>query len=147
MTTYSSQSKFQQPVLQYEPGKEFVLVEDYVFTWVSSGITKMLWIPAGFNYDKASVPKFAWGRFRPDGPVEAAALIHDRLYMFKGKLPAGEYQVFINREWRNDPSPWTRAQADDLLEMMGILGGMSKKDAAIYKWAVKLYPPNFFKSF
>lgn len=147
-TTYSTPEKFDQPILQYDDKKGlFRLVVDYMFTWGPEGFKKRLICPAGYEYDKASVPRLLWGIARPDGPWEAAALFHDRLYAFKGKLPKGEFQTFVNGKWQDDPAPWRRSQADDLLEYLGVLGGASKMEAARYKWAVKLYPPNWFKGF
>lgn len=146
--TIATEELFQQPVLQYDPkAKLFKLVEDYVFEYGNPRFRKRLIAPKGFEYDKASVPRLLWAIARPDGPWEGASLFHDRLYLFKGKLPAGEFQTFISGEWCNDPSPWTRKQADDLLEFMGKLGGASASEAARYKWAVKLFPVNWFKGF
>jgi Protein of unknown function (DUF1353) len=147
MITYSSPENFKQPVVQYVGKREFVLVLDYLFEWENNGLKRRFWIPAGYNYDKASTPRLLWGWFPPDGEHEAAALIHDRLYQFKGKLPAGEYQVFINNVWTDDASPWTRAQADKMFEYMATLGGMPKHRAFVEKMAVKLYPPNWLKGF
>jgi hypothetical protein len=147
--TFSSPGNFQMPKLQYDRKSGlFRLLETYIFTWESQpGFEKRLICPAGFEYDKASVPRLLWGIARPDGPWEAAALFHDRLYRFKGKLPDGEFQVKLRGTWRNDPSPWTRRDADNLLEYMGVLGGASKFEAWKYKTAVQLYPPNWFKGF
>lgn len=148
MTTYSSPENFKQPCLRYDGlTKLFRLEEDYIFTWGRPGFVKRLICPAGFEYDKASVPRMFWNIARPDGPWEAAALFHDRLYLFAGKLPAGEFQTFTNGHWTYDTSPWTRKQADNLLEYLGTLGGASKAEARRYKWAVKLWPPNWFKGF
>lgn len=147
MTTYSTPENFRQPILEWVKGREFVLIDDFDFQWHDGSVIKRITVPAGYNYDKASVPRFLWGIARPDGPWEAAALIHDRLYQFKGKLPAGEYKVQVGGFWHEDTAPWTRAQADDMLEWLGILGGASKAEAARYKWAVKLWPGNWLKGF
>ena len=148
MTTYSTAENFLQAVTQYDgQTKLYRLIEDYHFEWGPAGFRKSLFVPAGFEYDKASVPRFLWGIARPDGPWDTASLIHDRLYLFKGKLPAGEFKTFINGHWLPDPSPWTRAQADDMLEYLGILGGAGRHEAARYKWSVKLWPGNWFKGF
>jgi hypothetical protein len=144
--TYATQENFQQPILQYDYGKNlYRLVEDYTVEWGRPHLRKRLICPAGFEYDKASVPRALWGIARPDGPWEGAALFHDRLYLFKGKLPTGEFQTLVDGEWKNDPSPWRRSQADDILEFFGILGGAKKSDAWLYKKAVQLYPINWFK--
>jgi hypothetical protein len=145
---YSTAENFVQPCLQYnQKDKLWRLVEDYCFEWGDPCFRKRLICLAGFEYDKASVPRWAWAIARPDGPWEAAALFHDRLYLFKGKLPLGEFQTYVDGKWRNDTSPWRRSQADDLLAYAGQLGGASALEANTYKWAVKLYPVNWFKNF
>lgn len=148
MITESTPEDFKQPVLQYHGNNEFLLIIDYIFTWESNGIQKRLNIPAGFSYDKASVPRRLGPLlgFNRDGEHEAAALVHDRLYLFKGRLPRGEFQTFvIGSGWVDDPSPWTRAQADEMLRYMSVLGGMPKWKASVEKWACKLWPGNYFK--
>lgn len=147
MTTYATAENFRQPVLEWVKGREFVLVLDYAFEWGPANARRRLLVPAGYNYDKASVPRFLWGIARPDGPWEGAALFHDRLYQFKGKLPKGEYQVKVNGAWLDDPAPWRRSQADELLAYVGQLGGASAAEAWRYKMAVKAWPPNWFKGF
>ena len=151
MTTFSTPECFLQPVLRWDAkSKDWQLVEDYVFTWgnTKEGFIKKLHIPAGQDYDKASVPQLLWGIARPDGPWEAAALIHDMLYKHKGLLDKGWYQTWVaeKQEWK-ECGKWNRGEADEMLEYMGVLGGAPKAQAAQYKWAVKLYPPNWFKGF
>jgi hypothetical protein len=142
----STPENFRPPVHEWNQKKgEYLLTYDYVFVWANG--RKKLTVPAGYNYDKASVPWWARGVARPDGPWDAASLFHDRLYQYRGKLPKGEYQVRIGDTWYDDPSPWTRKQADEFLEYVGILGGEVPWKAKLYKWAVKVYPVNWFKSF
>lgn len=154
--TRATAEDFQQPVLQFnDKSKLWRLVQDYEFTWGDPGFRKRLFMEAGFEYDKASVPKLAWGIFRPDGPWEAAALFHDRLYRDRGKfLHPDEFRFETqtidpkgNQRWNPDSSGWKRKDADALLEYMGVLGGASKTDAKIYRAAVALYPVNWFKGF
>lgn len=145
---YSTAENFLQPVLQYDAKNDlYRLVEDYRVEWGRPHLRKRLTCPSGFEYDLASVPRILWGIARPDGPWNGAALWHDRIYAFKGKLPAGEFQTQIAGEWKDDPAPWRRDQADDLLEFFGRLGGASWFDAWKYKMAVKLFPINWFKGF
>jgi Protein of unknown function (DUF1353) len=148
MSIYATQEQFLQPVLQYDGKRDlYRLVEDYTIEWGRPHLRKRLQCAAGFEYDLASVPRLLWGLARPDGPWCGASLYHDRLYAFRGKLPLGEFQTLVNGNWCNDPAPWRRSQADDLLELLGLLGGASKSQAKEYKLAVRLYPPNWFKGF
>lgn len=152
MTTISTAESFVQPVLQYDAKtKLWRLVENYQFEWGSPGFRKRLFMAAGFEYDKASVPQFLWAIARPDGPWEAAALFHDRLYRDKGEFRQLAFFRFetqhLDGSWRVDPSKWHRGDADSLLEYMGILGGEVPWKARTYKAAVQVYPPNWFKGF
>ncbi len=149
-TTYSTAEEFVQPVLQFDDKSElWRLVQDYTLEWGPKNFRKRLFMKAGFEYDKASVPRLFWGIARPDGPWEAAALFHDRLYRDKGRFTTDEFEfeTQVNGLWHSDSSRWTRRDADNLLEMVGILGGASPSQARIYKAAVQVYPPNWFKGF
>lgn len=151
MIVESTAENYLQPILQYEDhSKLWRLAEDYSFTWGKPGFRKRLLMAAGFEYDKASVPRFAWPLFRPDGPWEGAALWHDRLYRDKGEFPHPalfRFETLTGGAWIPDLSKWHRKDADALLEYCGILGGASKQEAALYRAAVSVYPPNWFKGF
>lgn len=158
MTVYSTSEDFKQPVLQYI-GKKGVwpfrrrmyrLAEGYNFEWGSMEARKRIYMREGFEFDKASTPKFAaLLGFIPDGEHEAASMVHDRFYRDKGKLTPHqfEYYVMIDGHWTADSSTWKRAEVDELFRHMCVLGGMSKPKAWIQTTAVKLYPPNWFKGF
>ncbi len=149
MLVESFAESYEQPILQYSnKTKLFKLVEDYQFTWGEPNFRKRLFMAAGFEYDKASVPKFAWGFFRPDGPWEGAALWHDRFYRDKFKFQHPEqfrFETLTNGVWKPDLSQWKRRDADWLLSYCGELGGASKMDGLIYRTTVTIYPPNWFK--
>lgn len=146
-----TEEDFINPWLQYDTKRKlFKLLVDYSFEWGKPNARKKLYMASGFEYDKASVPKFAWGVFRPDGPWEAAALWHDRLYRdeFEFKHPElFRYETFnaLTCKWEPDLSKWKRKDADALLAFVGRLGGASKLDSIIYQTAVAIYPPNWFK--
>jgi hypothetical protein len=149
MAVYSTQEKFLQPVLQYNhESRLFRLVEDYTLEWGKPGFRKRLTMKAGFEYDKASVPRPLWGLARPDGEWEASALFHDRFYRDHFK-PDGIEFIFETQmadgTWKKDSSTWKRSEADELLRFVGVMGGAGKVEALKYKLAVQLYPPNWFK--
>lgn len=145
---YTTAEAFEQPHLQYDQTRRlYRLVSDYTVEWGPPHLRKRLSCPAGYEYDKASVPRMLWPLARPDGPWDAASLFHDRLYAFRGRLPLGEFQTRLGDTWHNDPAPWRRQEADDLLAYFGVLGGASPFKAALYRWAVTLYPINWFKGF
>lgn len=150
--TYSTPESFKQPILQWDDNAEdWTLIEDYIFEWGDphEGVLKRITIPAGKDYDKASVPKLVWGVFRPDGPWEAPALIHDMGYQYKGDFNAGglKYETCIDQEkgtWKPG-GKWNRKQVDKLFAFMGKCAGA--KYVGVYYSAVRAYPPNWFKGF
>ncbi|GAG72008.1 unnamed protein product [marine sediment metagenome] len=81
-----------KPLLRYvgpnEAGRAlYILAEDLVFHIGldgnrGSGIT--VTVPAGIETDLASVPRPLRWLFPPDGPWQAAAVLHDHLYTVPG---------------------------------------------------------------
>lgn len=61
--------------------KPFYRLEAALRIELSNKIT--ITIPAGFEWDLSSVPRFLWGLLPPDGDFELASLIHDYLYITK----------------------------------------------------------------
>lgn len=76
--------------------RSYILDTDYTYHWKIGGKHFRITIPAGFKYDGASVPRVFWSvtGFLPDGLGRAAALVHDFIYVHKGKMPTGCYQVY-----------------------------------------------------
>lgn len=64
------------------------LEEDYELKFDYKGLEFRMLVKAGFEYDGASVPQWAWtiSGIRPDGLNRAASLIHDIIYVYKGIL-------------------------------------------------------------
>jgi hypothetical protein len=81
------------------------LVEVYRYTDGAYTIT----VPAGFEFNMASVPRVFWGLIGPFELSVAAPLVHDFLYRYRGALPLGT--VDPKREY-------TRRQADQLFRTM-----------------------------
>ena len=71
---------------------------------------ELIVVPPGFVTDLASVPRFVWSFYPPDGPWAKAAIIHDFLYFTRG---TGEWhdEVGITRD-----RPYSRKEADDILK-------------------------------
>ena len=67
-------------------------------------------LPRGAHTDLASIPRFLWSVFPPDGPWAKASVVHDFLYRTKG---TGVY-------WPGKPSgntrqkPYDREEADNI---------------------------------
>lgn len=151
MITEATQENFVQPILQYDDKTRlWRLMVDYQLEYGPVNARKRLFIAAGFEYDKASVPRCLWIIARPDGPWEAASLFHDRLCRDEGKFPHPDqfrFETEVNGVWKLDSSKWHRSDADKLLEFVGVLGGANPTLARLYREAVSVYPPNWFKGF
>lgn len=78
------------------PGKDcFALEDDYSFKLGALEV----WIPAGFSWNGASIPKLLWsimgGRYEPE--TAQASLEHDWFYLFHGVSRAQADQHFLDR--------------------------------------------------
>ena len=91
----------------------YKLEADFIYTWMEGGFGRRIVAPAGFLYDGASVPRWAWtaSGITPAGPVLAAATIHDLLYANHG-LPPEAYCELRDGKWEPLHRFWTRAEAD-----------------------------------
>lgn len=81
-----------------------------------------LHIPAGFESDGASVPRFFWRAVFPPGDPKAlhAAFVHDYIY-------------------RTHPEGWTKEAADKIFRHLLIGGGVEKWRAELAYLGVKLF--------
>ena len=81
-----------------------------------------LTVPAGFESDGASVPRFFWRAVFPPGDAAAlrAAILHDWIY-------------------REQPEGWTRADADNLFYEVLVGDGVPKRRALLAYWGVRLF--------
>ena len=81
-----------------------------------------LTVPAGFESDGASVPRFFWRIVFPPGDQKAlrAAFLHDYIY-------------------RTHPAGWSRAAADELFRRVLIEDGVSRNSAALAYYGVRLF--------
>lgn len=97
------------------------LTDPYRYVWKDRDIVHRITVFKGFEHDGASVPRIVWtlSGLRPDGLIRAAALVHDWLYVFKGKLPKGSYQhKEAGTDWMNVTETWTRKQADQMFRRL-----------------------------
>lgn len=129
----------------------YILVEDYEYQWhmvaveADTGekvdLLNTIRVREGFRWDGASVPEILWAMgFKPDGPHRAAALIHDYIYIHKGKLPEGS--IISSYNGKTDQvqhGSFSRKDADRMF-------GHMMKEARVHpfrrdmmKWAVTLF--------
>lgn len=93
------------------------LAEDYVF-WVD-GLE--VWIPAGFRWNGASIPRFLWsvigGRFEP--ATLRASLEHDWIYLCHGVARRQADKQFRRRLQEAGMSAWKAASMYQAVRIFG----------------------------
>lgn len=90
----------------------YALLDPYTIVWRKpDGTALSLKIPAGFEFDLASVPKALWWRIAPSDLSIVAPLAHDFLYRYQGKPPGHGFAL-------------TRAEADQLLRDLAMREGV-----------------------
>ena len=97
-----------------ERGNVFMLLEPLFWGGIS--------VPAGFESDGASVPRFFWRLVFPPGDSQAlrAAILHDYIY-------------------REHPHGWTREDADKLFLTLLESDGVPRLRALLAYWGVRLF--------
>ena len=105
-------------------GNILTLKEDLIVTFKG----KILVVPAGFECDGTSVPRFLWGTVSPQIHPETlrAAIAHDYLY-------------------RHAPARWTRKEADDLFYDLCRADGLSWSRAQYAYWALRIFGGSAWK--
>ena len=107
----SSFREFPQPTTYPLGNGRFRLTAPYTYCFedISGWIMKVT-APTGFIFDMASIPRPLWSilGITPDGLHRAAALVHDFLTYYAGKLPFGAVKVFANGIWQDYVKPFTR---------------------------------------
>lgn len=120
-----------QPDIRPTGRRKYELLHDYfVVVVVDDGHKETIVVPQGFTHDGASVPRLAWtlSGLTPDGPIRAAALLHDYAYRLKGVL----FSV-----------PTKRKDADKLfLDLMRAAGVSKYRSWMAYRF-VRLFGPRW----
>lgn len=81
---------FDPLLLEFGDGREWKLIQAFRY-WHDDGTLpgRSFTVPAGFETDFASVPRFFWRVFPPTGRYGKAAVLHDFLYR-TGAVPRRE---------------------------------------------------------
>jgi len=82
-------------------------------------------IPAGFQFDGASVPKFLASWLSPVGILLAGGLVHDYVY---------KYTVLLKKNKKDTSEPMTQKQADELFRDINI----EQNGIHVLNWAAYL---------
>jgi len=133
-----------QPDVRPISDKLYRLYEDYTHADNSGKVRRgtLLWtVKAGFEYDGASVPWYLWSiaGLHNDGLMRAASLIHDYIYIAKGRVIVdwGGIRCYIRV---------TRKQADDLFLHMLKESGMGWRKRNTAYLAVRAWGWTYWKS-
>ena len=112
---------FEQPDIRPVAQDRYRVAQEYCYCWMLREVQNRIRIPAGYTHDGASVPRIAWllSGVRPDGLIRAAALVHDYVYGFAGRLPVGAHE-FKRQDgsWAPVQGDWSRRDADRLFARM-----------------------------
>ena len=130
-----------QPDIRPVTDRLYRLWSSYFYQWdLPSGATMRIIVPEGFTYDGATVPRLFWtlSGLYPDGLIRAAALVHDWIYVHKGRPPQGSVQQIMNPGWTDISGKWSRKDCDKLFRRMMIESGMDKKHTEMAYLAVRL---------
>jgi Protein of unknown function (DUF1353) len=92
-------SHLEPPILSFVGGRNWKLEADFWFPDKGRIIT----VPKGFLFDLSSVPRLLWWLVAPFDLSVVAPLIHDFLYRYGGKPPAGSVEP---------PHDYPRAEVD-----------------------------------
>lgn len=95
-------------ILEYIDGRTWKVVEEFDYRTDID----MLWVvkvPAGFETDFASVPRFLWRILPPTGRYGKAACVHDYLYRTPGIAPKADADsIFLEAMQALGVGWWTR---------------------------------------
>lgn len=91
-------------------------------------------IPAGFQFDLASIPRFFWRVIAPFELSLSAPLVHDFLYACQGHPPEGTVVP---------PRTFTRLESDRLFLVLMRLEGVPLWRRWLAYCAVRLFGPRF----
>ncbi len=144
--------KLQQPNLSKINDTHFVLNEDYKYYWkvpaknpdlgTSYEIHNWITVKAGFRWDGASVPGYIrkFG-IETDGLHRAAALIHDFIYIHKGKIPEGSMVSSNGEEAERtvQHGTFSREDADRLFANMMDESGVPISRLNFMSWGVSAF--------
>lgn len=124
------------PVHQLFGSKWWLLLADYTLPVLIDGAEFVLTIPAGYRYDRGSVPDAVAWIVSKDDLGCAGPLVHDALYVNEGivgSVMTADYPACI--PWRS----FTRAETDELFHAVMLADKVSSWRARLAWAAVRLF--------
>tara|TARA_R110000850_G_scaffold22191_3_gene64755 strand:+ start:800 stop:1198 length:399 start_codon:yes stop_codon:yes gene_type:complete len=100
------------------------LTKQYPIEWQHGGVQKRFWVPSGFEYDVASIPRVFWLLIAPRELGYKAPLAHDYLLSKQG-------YVSLETEGRKFRARITRKDADKLFAVL-------MREAGVPRWKRRL---------
>lgn len=121
----------------------FRLEEDFIYEWTLEETPQKITIKSGFEFDGASIPEIGttitwllpwFETIYPMGKHIYAALIHDFIWKYKGRIPLNSHQMLINNEWvdagydKDGKLIWTFTTSNKLFARMLREDGVGKRE-------------------
>ncbi|MGH2748638.1 MAG: DUF1353 domain-containing protein [Actinomycetota bacterium] len=119
-------SRLPPPVVSYVTGTTWRLEEAYAYLDGDHTIT----VPAKFEFDMSSIPRWLWWLIAPFELSVAAPLLHDFLYRYSGAPPPGTV---------DPPRTYSRRQADDLFREVMEKEGVAAWRRTVGYWVVRAF--------
>ena len=150
---------FEQPLAVIIDETRYILQQDFTYEWKMSvqkiehenadvvllpkpeDVLNRITVPKGFRWDGASIPKIFWRiNFKPDGKHRAAALVHDLIYIYKGKLPGELFQAkYQSTDWHPQSGSFSRSDADRMFGKLMKEAGVNKFYRGTMFWFVRFF--------
>lgn len=139
---------FNQPDAIVVDEDQYILRSDFIYEWTlpvhrgdPAEVLNRIEIKKGFRWDGASVPKVFWRLgFTPDGPHRAAALVHDLLYIYKGKLPESMFLArYAEVDWHSQSGGFNRRDADRMFGKLMKEAQIPSFYRAVMFWFVRIF--------
>ena len=110
---------------QLSRGRHLVqLIRPLVYRLRIEGMRNIIVVPKGFISDGATIPRFLWPKFPPDGPWLRAAVVHD--YLCEIHCPQWMSDAIFRNVMRADGVPlWKRR---GIFYAVRVFGWMFKRE-------------------
>jgi len=74
-------------VTPVQDGRHWKLLSPFKYCADLGADGELITVPAGFISDLASIPRFLWDLYPPEGQWDWGAVVHDYLYVMAGVIP------------------------------------------------------------
>lgn len=135
-----------QPVHRNIGDGMWVLEKDFEVEWVRGTIYRRIRVFRGAEWNKSSIPRWAWvlKGYERDGLAEAASLVHDMICR-DGGYPSSEWEYATNMDYESpfqiNTSRWELSETNDLFYWMLVWAGINPRTAAVQRKVLNLWPP------